>query len=345
MLKEIKGIEIAGISCCIPNKTVMNKDYNHQKNVLRIIKAIGIETRPISDEKTCTSDLVVKSAENIIKNLKWKNQDIDVLVLVTQTPDYLTPATSGILQDKLKLKKSTLVFDINLGCSGYTHGLIAISSLMETLNLKKGLLAVGDVTSKLVNKKDNVSNLLFGDAASVTAITYSKKNKKILLCDYLSDGEGFRDILVPSHSLSGRNKLTQNQFVENKDEKSNYRSQINIFLNGPNIFNFAINNIPPILKKIKKKIKNIKYCFLHQANKMIQDSIESQVNDKKITFPTSLKKFGNTSSASIPITICNNYYNKKLKGNVLLCGFGVGLSISSVVVSLEKTKIFKIMKL
>jgi 3-oxoacyl-[acyl-carrier-protein] synthase-3 len=81
--------------------------------------------------------LVIKSAKNIIKKLKWKNQDIDILVFVTQTPDYLTPATSGILQDKLKLKKSTLVFDINLGCSGYTHGLIAISSLMKSFKFKK----------------------------------------------------------------------------------------------------------------------------------------------------------------------------------------------------------------
>lgn len=345
MLKKIKGIEIAGISCCIPKKIVYNKDNKYHKNISRIIKAIGIETRSIADQKTCTSDLVVKSAKHILKNLKWKNQDIEVLVFVTQTPDYLTPATSGILQHKLKLKKSTLVFDINLGCSGYTHGLIAISSLMKSLNLKKGLLAVGDVGSKLVNEKDGVSNLLFGDAGSVTAITNSKKNKKNLFCNYFSDGEGHEDILVPSHSLSGRNRLTQNQLVESKDERNNYRSQINISLNGPNIFNFAINNIPPLIKKASKNIANIKYCFLHQANRMIQDSIQKQVNNKKIIFPTSLKKYGNTSSATIPVTICNNYYNQKLKGNSLLCGFGVGLSISTVVVNLDKTKIFKIIKI
>ena len=116
-------------------------------------------------------------------------------------------------------------------------------------------------------------------------------------------------------------------------------------MNGPNIFNFAINNVPPLLKKITKKLTNIKYCFLHQANKMIQDSIEKQLNNKKIIFPTSLKHYGNTSSATIPITISHNYYDKKLTGNSLLCGFGVGLSISVVVVNLEKTKIFKIITL
>lgn len=345
MLKKIKGIEIIGISCCVPKKVFFNKSNKNQKNISRVIKAIGIETRSIADEKTCTSDLVLKSAKHILKKLKWNKDEVDILILVTQTPDYLTPATSGILQDKLKLKKSTLVFDINLGCSGYTHGLIAISSLMKSLNLKKGLLAVGDVTSKLVNKKDNVSNLLFGDAGSVTAIVNNKYNRKNLLCNYYSDGGGFEDIMVSSHSLTGRNKITKNSLKEKIDEKSNFRSEVNISLNGPNIFNFAINNIPPLLKKIINKFDNINFCFLHQANKMIQDSIEKQLASKKIKFPTSLKKFGNTSSATIPITICHNYHNKKLFGESLLCGFGVGLSISTVVINLEKTKIFKIIKL
>ena len=118
-------------------------------------------------------------------------------------------------------------------------------------------------------------------------------------------------------------------------------------MNGPNIFSFAINTIPEILKKIIKKIDNVNYCFLHQANKMIQENISTQINhsNRKIIFPSSLKNFGNTSSATVPITICSNFANKKILGNSILCGFGVGLSISTVVVNLSKTKIFKIIKL
>ncbi len=347
MIKTINGIQIEGISCCVPKKIFSNRTQSKNNKRSRAIKAIGIERRPVAAEGICTSDLILKSANHILKKLKWKSNDIDILIFVSQTPDYLTPATSGILQDKLKLKKSTFVLDINLGCSGYTHGLITITSLMQNLKLKKGLLAVGDVTTKLVNENDNVSNLLFGDGGSVTALlnTGSKLNK--ILCNYYSDGSGFEDIIVNSHSLSGRNKITKSQFEEIKDENSNVRSNINIKLNGPNIFSFAINTIPPILKKIKKNIKNVKYCFLHQANKMIQDNISTQINqgDNKIIFPTSLKNFGNTSSATVPITICSNFANKKLPGNSILCGFGVGLSVSTVVVNLSKTKIFKIIKL
>ncbi len=347
MIKEIRGIQIEGISCCVPSTRKSNKDSKENKNRARAIKAIGIESRPVASEKICTSDLVYKSAKHILKKLNWKAKDIDILIFVTQTPDYLTPATSGILQDKLKIKKPTFVLDINLGCSGYTHGLITIASLMQNLKLKKGLLAVGDVTTKLVNKKDNVSNLLFGDAGSVTALVNSGNQLNKILCNYYSDGSGFDDIIVNSHSLSGRNKISKKQLIELKDTNENIRSNINIKLNGPNIFSFAINTIPIILKKIIKNVKNIKYCFLHQANKMIQENISTQINryNKNIIFPTSLKNFGNTSSATVPVTICSNFAKKKLLGNSILCGFGVGLSISTVVVNLSKTKIFKIIKL
>jgi 3-oxoacyl-[acyl-carrier-protein] synthase-3 len=263
---------------------------------------------------------------------------------VTQTPDYLTPATSGILQDKLKLRKNIIVYDINLGCSGYTHGLIAISSIMKSLNLKKGLLAVGDVTSKLVNNKDNVSNLLFGDAGSVTAIENKTKSKEKMFFDYYSDGSGFKDIIVPSHSLAGRIKLNKKQLKIKEDSNKNIRSNINISLDGINIFNFAINYVPIIIKKLCKKIK-VRYCFLHQANKMIQESIEKQLSKNKMTFPTSLHNFGNTSSATIPITICHNFFNQRLVGNSIFCGFGVGLSMSAVIINIQKTKIFKIIKI
>jgi 3-oxoacyl-[acyl-carrier-protein] synthase-3 len=342
-LKTINGIEITGIACCVPPNKISNKK-NVDKKRLRTIKSVGIETRYIAEEKICTSDLVLKAANHVIQKLKWRRDDVDILILVTQTPDYLTPATSGILQDKLKLRKNIIVYDINLGCSGYTHGLIAISSIMKSLNLKKGLLAVGDVTSKLVNNKDNVSNLLFGDAGSVTAIENKTKSKEKMFFDYYSDGSGFKDIIVPSHSLAGRIKLNKKQLKIKEDSNKNIRSNINISLDGINIFNFAINYVPIIIKKLCKKIK-VRYCFLHQANKMIQESIEKQLSKNKMTFPTSLHNFGNTSSATIPITICHNFFNQRLVGNSIFCGFGVGLSMSAVIINIQKTKIFKIIKI
>ena len=343
-MKTIRGIKIAGIACCIPSNKISNKK-KVDKRTLRAVKGTGIENRYIVNEKTCTSDLVLKAGNHLIQKLRWRRDDVDILILVTQTPDYLTPATSGILQDRLKLKKNIIVYDINLGCSGYTHGLIAISSIMKSLNLKKGLLAVGDVASKLVNKKDKITNILFGDAGSVTAVENIIASKERMFFDYYSDGSGFKDIIVPSHSLTGRIKLDKKQLRDKQDlKKKNIRSNINLHLDGLNVFNFAINSVPRFIQKVCKNIK-VKYCFLHQANKMIQDSIEQQLCKKKMNFPKSLKNFGNTSSASIPISICHNYFNRRLVGNSIFCGFGVGLSMSAVIINMQKTKIFKIIKI
>ena len=289
MLKKIEGIEICGILCCVPNNKISNMSSikhvklssNKQAAKNRIVKTIGIESRFIANPNICTSDLVFKAARSILKKQGWVKDDIEILVFVSQTGDYSIPATSGILQNKLKLKKSTLVLDLNFGCSGYTHGLTIMSSLMKSLNLKKGLLAVGDVLSKLVHKDDNISNLMFGDGVSVTTIKNNGSNKKYLYCNYYSDGSGYNDIIVPSYSLAGKNKLDVDQLKKKKDIKGNFRSKVNIYLDGPNVFKFGINNIHPFLENIIKKFKNIKYCFLHQANKMIVNSIKDSLNQKR----------------------------------------------------------------
>ncbi len=346
-MKSIKGINIAGICCCVPSKAVYNKDLTSKNfNIKRIISTIGVKKRHVASANTCTSDLIFKSSNKLIKNLKWKKKDISILIVITQSADYITPATSIILQDRLKLEKSTLTFDVNLGCSGYSHGLSIISSIMSQMGFKKGLLAVGDVSTAGINKNDYASKLLFGDAASVTAVEFDKnkfKNKSYF--DYYSDGSGYKDIILPSHSLSGRKKLSNKSFKTSKDINGNKRSDVNIHLNGANVYSFAINAVPKFISNKLKKNTNIKHCFLHQANRLIQTNIEKIINVKKVKFPSSLKNYGNTSSASIPITICENFGGKIFNSLSLLCGFGVGLSMSSAIVNFKNTKVIKILKL
>ena len=168
MIRKIVGIKIAGISCCIPKKRIINRDVKNHKNILRTIKAIGIESRPVADENISTSDLVLKSAEHIIRKLQWKKEEIDILIFVSQTPDYLTPATSGILQDKLKLKKSILVYDINLGCSGYTHGLIAISSIGLAIFYSNNAYSIFQSLRIYSSKFDEAR--IFGDVATLNPL-------------------------------------------------------------------------------------------------------------------------------------------------------------------------------
>ncbi len=344
-MKIIKSkAKITGISTCIPKFTYKNINYPYQtkKNLERFINLTGIsERRIVKNSKICTSDLALKAVKKLIFDLKWKKSEIDFLIFVTQTSDYLTPSSSIILQDKLSLKKELFAFDINLGCSGVPYGISTAFSLIDNLNFKKGVLILGDVSSRLCNIKDKSSWLLFGDACSAIGIEKQKKTKTSFF-DYFSDGAGFKDIIVPSHSLAGRNEIKLKDFKK-FNSNGNIRSNINMSLNGANIFSFSTTKIPDKIKSIinlsKINRKNIKYCFLHQANKLINENIKDKLKMKNTLFPSSLYKFGNTSSASIPVTIVKHFGGKKISGISLLSGFGVGLSASTLIYEFNNCKI------
>jgi 3-oxoacyl-[acyl-carrier-protein] synthase-3 len=346
-LRKIKSkAKIVGISACLPKHCYKNINYPYQskKNLIRFINLTGIsERRIVNNPGICASDLAEKAINKLVGDLKWNKSDIDFLIFVTQTSDYLTPSTSIILQHKLKLKKEVFAYDINLGCSGVPYGISTAFSLIDNLNLKKGILVLGDVSSKLCNIKDKSSWLLFGDACSAIAIEKQKKTQ-ISYFDYYSDGEGYKDIIVPSHSLAGRNPISVKDF-KNLKTNGNIKKKINMTLNGANIFSFSTIKIPENIKNLLKfssiNDEKIKFCFLHQANKLINENIRNKLNIKKTIFPTSLKKFGNTSSASIPVTIVKNFGGKKLSGTCLLSGFGVGLSASNLIYEFKECSISK----
>ncbi len=339
--------KISGICACLPKFKYSNINYPYleKKKMKKFIKITGIKERRISKKtSTCTSDLALKSSEKLIKDLKWKKKDIDFLIFISQTSDFVTPATSAILQDKLGLKKDIYTIDINLGCSGFPYGISNAFSLINNFKFKKGLFIIGDVLSQICNIKDQSSWPLFGDGCCAIGIERTSKIKKTYF-DFFTDGSGFKDIYVPTHSLSGRNKLSTKDFKENNKDGL-IKSNVNLSLNGPNIFSFSTLVIPKKLKKLIKFSKlnkeEIKYCFLHQANKLINDTIEEKLEMKKTIFPTSLKNFGNTSSATIPITIAKEFGGKTISGKSLLSGFGVGLSAANMIYNFDKCRISKL---
>jgi len=337
---------IAGISVCLPRNKYRNLDYPHlsKEKIKKFISLTGIEERRISKKSTlCTSDLASKSAEKLIESLKWKKKDIEFIIFITQTSDYLTPATSIILQNKLGLKRDIYTLDINLGCSGFPYGISNAFSLINNLNFKKGLFLIGDVLSQICNFKDQSTWPLFGDGCGAVAVEKGDKTKKTFF-DFYSDGRGYQDIIVPAHSLSGRKKLTKDDL---KDIKNNgtIKNNLNMSLNGLNIYSFSTTVVPERLKKLIKvsKIKKdkIKYCFLHQANKLINHTIEKKLDLKNTSFPMSLRYFGNTSSATIPVTLASKFGGKTISGKSLISGFGVGLSSSNMIYEFDKCKILK----
>lgn len=324
-----QNAKISGVSVCVPDNLVNNLKRLKFKDKKQFINLTGVSEHYLDERNLFkTSDLCLKAAEKIINDLKWKRDEIDFLIFVSQSRDYLLPSTACILQEKLKLKKNVFTLDIPFGCSGYVYGLF--NSFLISSNMKgKGLLLCGDMSSKFIDMKDEKYFGLFGDAGSATAIEFTKDKKFDTPFTFGADGKGSNNLIYKSDGFNN----SANVFLE---------------MEGSKIFEFAIEEVPKqindLLKKSKHREKDLNYCILHQANKFLVESILKKTkisNDKNLM---SIQKFGNTNSASIPVTILNNK-DKVKNSKIIISGFGVGYSWASAIISLEKIKITNLLKL
>lgn len=331
MYNSINHISIKGLSVCVPKQVAKTMDYDWitEEERISFIKNTGVEEKRVASKTTATSDMCEISANALIEKLNWERESIDVLIFVSQSPDYFLPATSAILQHKLGLKKGVMAFDINLGCSGYIYGLQVISNLLSNGNFKRGLLLAGDKSTLSVNYKDKSTYPLFGDAGSATALEFSE-NAPSMFFNLYTDGSGYKSIIVEDGG--SRNHVSEKSFIETKVDEGIIRCPINLVLDGMEIFNFALkevaSSIEAILKESHTDKSTIDYFVMHQANKMINETVRKKCKVEPEKVPYSINKFGNTSSASVPLTMLYNLKNelesKHLK--LLLSGFGVGYS-------------------
>lgn len=335
---KIDNVKISGIVSAVPKNVVKNRDldlFANKQEAEKFISVTGIEEKRHAEIEECTSDLCYVAAEELIKKLNWNKEDVEVLIMVTQTPDYLAPNTSIILQDRLGLPKSCVCFDVPLGCSGYIYGLSIISQFLQKGAFKKGILLVGDTLSKQCSSLDKSTFPLFGDAGCATAVEFKEGSE--MLYNLWSDGSGFNSIIVPDGGY--RNPVNENSFKQEKDSEGNIRSRINTYMNGTEVFSFGISEVPKEVKSFFAHFNlsstDIDYSFFHQANKFMNEMIRKKIGLTKEQVPYSLDKFGNTSSATVPLTISSIGHNVTGK-NVLMCGFGVGLSIGILKTYIEK---------
>lgn len=330
---------IRSIAAAVPPKVVENKDYEWLTVPERelFIKTTGIARRHMAEPGVCTSDLCVVAAEKIISDLTIDRQEIDLLIFVSQSPDYLFPATSIIIQNRLNLGKHVMAFDISLGCSGYVYGLSVISSLMETGKFRKAFLMVGDISTHAQNYKDKSAYPLFGDAGTTTLLEYTEKGDMSFVLH--SDGSGYKAIMKPDGGV--RSPITVKSFEEKEYEAGVVRTTNNIHMNGLDVFNFSTTEAPASIKELFTQCQvtndDIDYFIFHQANKLMNETIRKKLKIDAAKVPYSLQDFGNTSSASIPITLVHCLRNelKNSKKKICMSGFGVGLSWANAIVELD----------
>ena len=327
----ISDISVKGISCCVPKNKQLNRDLSLMSfdEIEKFIDSTGVEERRIADENTCTSDLCFHAAEKLISDLNWRKDEIEILVFVSQTADYITPVTSTILQDRLGLSTNCLAFDVPLGCSGYVYGMSIISGMMKATGLKKGLLLAGDTVSKIISESDKSTLPLFGDAGSATALELTN-DKSYMMYDLGSDGSGYKAIIIPDGG--SRNRINNDSLQVEKFDGGIERSGCDLVLHGMDVFSFGISQGPKTVNMLLNRFDinkdDIDYFVFHQANMMMNKMIAKKLKLPIEKVPFSLKNFGNTSSATIPLTIVSEL-KSKIEGkqaDLLMCGFGVGLS-------------------
>ena len=271
-----------------------------------------------------------------------------MLVFVSQTADYIFPATALILQDKLGFSNSCMAFDISMGCSGYIYGLSVIGSIVTQGSLKRGILLVGDTISKTCSKEDNSTYPLFGDAGTAPAIEYDL-GKIGIKFNLSSDGKDFKAIRIEDGGF--RNQVSSNSFKVNGYDKEIKRNRLQIDLDGRNVFSFGITRAPQSIMELiceyDLDINTIDYFIFHQANLFMNEMIRQKLKLRKRKVPYSLKYFGNTSSAAIPLTLAHALRKRLItkRHSVILCGFGVGLLWGSAHLFLDRIKSLEIVEI
>jgi len=341
-LFKTPNVSLKGIAACVPKEKLFTKDYAYFNEAEKelFIKSVGIIERRVAPREVTTSDLCFVAAEKLIKELNWNKQEIDCLIFVSQSADYFLPATSIILQHRLGLGKHTMAFDVNLGCSGYIYGLQLLSNLISTAQIKKGLLLVGDKSSLSTYIEDKSTYPLFGDAGTATALEYDANSLPIFF-NLQSDGSGEDAIKI----LDGgtRNEVRPDTFEIKEIEPGIKRSRRHLQLNGVDIFNFALREVAPNINEILQyagiEKNNIDYYIFHQANKLINESVRKKLKVlEKEKVPYSINMFGNTSSASIPLTIVSEIKKvlQQQHKKLVLSGFGVGYSWGACIIDFDK---------
>ena len=340
---RFNNVGIKAISACVPKSVERNRDLNYlipTEELEKIINNIGIEEKRYADDGVCSSDLCFKAAKKLLEDNAIDPESIDALIFVSQTPDYIQPATAPILQHRLGLPKTTLSFDVNLACSGYVYGLSIAYSFASQAGVDRVLLLVGETMSKIVSRYDKVSKPLFGDAGTATLIEKGEFGESVFSLN--SDGSGADVMIVPYGGFRNPSCEEGLKFVE--DAAGDIRSGEHFRMKGMDVFNFGMRVEPKDIKCLVEEagmeIDQIDLLIFHQANRFMTEFYTRKLKLSPDKTPYCLKQFGNTSSASIPLTITtqlkDDYPNRE---RVILSGFGAGLSWGSVLLDLRQCRI------
>lgn len=314
------GIQVKGIINLVPKNVEDNQTLGliSEEERVALIKHTGIRYRRVNpNNEIGVKDYFNVGVERLLKKLNWEKNSIDILICVTQTPKVAIPSVACQIHGDLELESNTMCYDINSGCSGFVYGLQTVSQLLSGVEgeISRAILCCGDISTSLTDPNDRSVRPIFSDAVSVIGIEKSASSETTGYYNLETIGKGQNAI---------RTEV-------NNEGKSFMR------LNGIDVFNYSVSYVPKNIDKLiafsGKEITDADTYVFHQANKLINDSISKKLNLEDLKVFSTLYEFGNTASASIPLTLGVGWNKVEKKSNwILVCGFGVGFSIASALI-------------
>jgi len=330
---------IKGIASHLPEAQLTNGQLAEEfgERPERILEKTGIAVRHIAAPEECASDLGVAAARRLFEKGVCAPEDIDCLLLCTQSPDYFLPTTACLIQDRLGLRTDCGAIDFNQGCSGFVYGLALAKSMVESGTAANVLLITADTYTKFINRRDRTLRTLFGDGAAATLVGPAQSSREMIGPFVLgTDGRGANKLIV--HEGAMRKRKTES--VEEQDSRGNWRSKQNLYMDGAAVFNFTLSIVPKALEQLINKagtsIDEIDYVIPHQANRFMLERLRPKLNVPPEKFCIDLELTGNTVSSTIPLALENALQTSRLKAGhrVALLGFGVGYSWAATIVEI-----------
>ena len=335
---------IAGVASVVGSdrKTVVQNSALYgtdPKNLAKLKGLMGLDQRYVAAQSITAGDLCCQAAEQLLSAKVSRREEIEAVIMVTQTPDYIMPATAAVIHGKLGLPTECAAFDVNLGSSGYVYGLWLAFQMVETRSAKTVLLLAGDTLDRLASPRDKATAALFGDAGSATIIERTERAGRSVF-SVGTDGKGYQHLMVPAGGF--RQPKTDATRIEQTYNQGNQRSLEHLYMDGDAIFAFSTIKAPAEVKRIlaaaNEEIAKVDYLLFHQANKYIISTImrNLQLPLSKTPYEV-IEKYGNLSGASIPVSVCEALRDEIMRGRkrVILCGFGPGLSWATCLLDLE----------
>jgi 3-oxoacyl-[acyl-carrier-protein] synthase III len=333
----MKNAYIKAISYYLPEKILSNEGLAKEFpewSVEKVTSKIGISERHIAGENECASDLAYNAAIKMFEEHSVNPENIDFILLCTQSPDYYLPTTACILQNKLGIPTTAGALDFNLGCSGYVYGLSLAKGLIFAGVAKNILLLTAETYTKHIHPKDKGNRAIFGDGASATLIS-TDGFAEIENFSFGTDGKGAENLIIKTGGLRNPNKLNDSKV----DSEGTHISSDHLYMNGAEIFTFTLANVPMLvqdtLKKNELNQSDISLFVFHQANKHMMNFLRQKIKIEEDKFYYCLEKSGNTVSSTIPIALSEAKMENKLNNYVLLAGFGVGYSWGGVILKIN----------